>query len=84
MSLTMLKQTFLSLMKIVPDSKVHGANMGPTWVLSVPAGPHVGLMNLAVWGSILLRHAREVFSVFTYCVLVMLYGISELGNHQFM
>ena len=22
-----------------PDSKVHGANMGPTWVLSAPDGP---------------------------------------------
>ena len=32
----------------IPDSKVHGANMGPTWVLSAPGGPHVGPMNLAV------------------------------------
>ena len=32
----------------IPDSKVHGANMGPTWVLSAPDGPHVGPMNLAV------------------------------------
>ena len=32
----------------VPDSKVHGANMGPTWVLSAPDGPHLGPMNLAV------------------------------------
>ena len=24
------------------------ANMGPTWVLSAPDGPHVGPMNLAV------------------------------------
>ena len=31
------------------DSKVHGANMGPTWVLSAPDGPHVGPMNLAIW-----------------------------------
>ena len=31
-----------------PDSKVHGANMGPTWVLSSPDGPHVGPMNLAI------------------------------------
>ena len=30
-----------------PDSKVHGANMGPTWVLSAPDGSHVGPMNLA-------------------------------------
>ena len=33
-----------------PDSKVHGANMGPTWVLSAPDGPHVGQMNLALQG----------------------------------
>ena len=32
----------------IPDSKVHGANMGPTWVLSAPDGPHVGPMNLAI------------------------------------
>ena len=31
-----------------PDSKVHGANMGPTWVLSAPDGPHVGPMDLAI------------------------------------
>ena len=31
-----------------PDSKVNGANMGPTWVLSAPDGPHVGPMNLAI------------------------------------
>ena len=32
----------------IPKSKVHGANMGPTWVLSAPDGPHVGPMNLAL------------------------------------
>ena len=32
----------------IPDSKVHGANMGPTWVLSAPDGPHIGPMNLAI------------------------------------
>ena len=31
-----------------PDSKVHGANMGPTWVLSTPDRPHVGPLNLAI------------------------------------
>ena len=31
-----------------PDSKVHGTNMGPTWVLLAPDGPHVGPMNLAI------------------------------------
>ena len=31
-----------------PDSKVHGANMGPR---QDPGVPHVGRMNLAIWGS---------------------------------
>ena len=30
------------------DSKVHGANMGPTWVLRALDGPHVGPMNLVI------------------------------------
>ena len=30
-----------------PDRKVHGAHMGPTWVLSASDGPHVGPINLA-------------------------------------
>ena len=32
----------------IPDSKVYGVNMGPTWVLSAPDGPHVGPTNLAI------------------------------------
>ena len=35
---------------LYPDSKVHRANMGPTWVLSAPGGPHVGPMDLAIGG----------------------------------
>ena len=34
----------------VPDSKVHGANMGPIWGRQDPGGPHVGHVNLAIWG----------------------------------
>ena len=30
----------------IPDSKVHGANMGPTWVMSVPDWPRVGPIHL--------------------------------------
>ena len=30
------------------DSKIQWANMGPTWVLSAPDGPHVGPINLAI------------------------------------
>ena len=32
----------------IPDSKINEANIGPTWVLSAPDGPHVGPMNLSV------------------------------------
>ena len=33
---------------IIPDSKVHGANMGPIWDRQGPGGSHVGLMNLDI------------------------------------
>ena len=32
-----------------PDSKVHGANMGPSWGRQDPGGSHVGPMNFAIW-----------------------------------
>ena len=35
----------------MPDRQVHGANMGPIWVLSAPYGPHIGPMNLAIRDS---------------------------------
>ena len=41
-----------------PDSKVHGANMDPTWVLSAPSGPHVGPMNLAIWEDLNITQGR--------------------------
>ena len=38
----------------MPDSKVHGANMGPTWILSATDGPLVCSTNLAI------RHIGEI------------------------
>ena len=35
---------------VTPDSKVHGANMGPTG----PSGPHVGHVNIANWVTLQL------------------------------
>ena len=32
-----------------PDSKVHGANMGPIWARQDPGGPDVGPMSFAIW-----------------------------------
>ena len=34
-----------------PDSRVHGANIGPIWGRRDPGGPHVGPMNFAIWVS---------------------------------
>ena len=44
------------LSKAMPDNKDHGANMGPTWVLSAPGKPHVGPMNLAIRGVYIIHH----------------------------
>ena len=41
-----------------PDSKIHGANMGPIWGRQDPGGPHVGPMNFAIW---------EVYVARKYC-----------------
>ena len=50
------------------ENKVHVANVGPTWVLSAPCGPHVGPMNLAIRVVIycvtITKHARYwIFSL---------------------
>ena len=37
---------------IIPDSKVHGANMGPIWGRQDPGGPHIGPMNFAIWDAL--------------------------------
>ena len=46
----------LNLADIDPDSKVHGANMGPIWGRRDPGGPHVGTMNFAIWGGYQKSH----------------------------
>ena len=53
----------------LPYSKVHGANMGLTWVLSAPDGPHVGPMNLAIREYI----PRNMLAVLLCFVLLWLY-----------
>ena len=47
-----------------PDSQVHGANMGPTWVLSAPDGPHVSPINLAIRVTVQLSWGGTVTVVF--------------------
>ena len=33
----------------IPESKVHGPNMGPVWGRQNPGGPRVGHKNLVIW-----------------------------------
>ena len=70
----------------VPDSKVHGANMGPTWILSAPDGPHVGPMSLAIKGGSvmsMMKASVAATSSLTYCDLVTSYADVDLGQHWF-
>ena len=57
-----------------PDSKVHGANMGPTWVLSATDGPHVGSTNLAtrVYVCMTGDGAVKQYVLYISCVCVYL------------
>ena len=48
----------------IPDSKIHGANMGPIWGRQDPGGPHVGPMNFAIWDEdcymIIIKWSHEL------------------------
>ena len=60
-------------LKNIPDSKVHGANMGPTWVLSAPDGPHVGPMNLAIRDPIIhMSHSLYALAMFSGSIFINL------------
>ena len=59
---------------INPDSKVRGANVGPTWGRQDPGGPHVGHMNLAT-GEFLYLLCLDFYSV--YCVTIALFTKSN-------
>ena len=43
-----LRFSYVRSICLNPESKVHGANIGLTWVLSAPGGPHVGPISLAI------------------------------------
>ena len=66
--------------RAIPDSKVHGANMGPIWGWQDPDGPHVGPMNFGIWDVtrayyvcydiiFLLVHTDLLFKIFTMFML---------------
>ena len=64
----MLCQLILHTFHRHPDSKDHGANMGPTWVLSAPGGPHVpcyqGRLQCSAWYSYFCKaFIPDIFSL---------------------
>ena len=67
-----------------PDSKVHGANMGPIWGRHDPGGPHVGPVNFAIWKFI---RSFTQYTCSHSCVLqcwVRYYFTNSLGLHLFV
>ena len=52
--------------------------MGPTWVLSAPGGPHVGPMNLALWGVLKLLFSIMGLKMILLKSLPHLSGANEL------
>ena len=57
----------ISWLSLIPDSKAHGANMGPIWGQHDPVGAHVGPMNYAIWvytsSSYVLNHEYGIIYV---------------------
>ena len=50
-----------------PDSKVHGANMGPILGRQEPGGPHVGPMNFVIWDSMIHCHVTPLSYYRRHC-----------------
>ena len=66
-----------------PDSKVHGANMGPIWGREDPGGPHVGPMNFAIWVVVLCKIYSYVHSIHAF-VACAITNMSPLVTLEFV
>ena len=66
---------YTSWRNIDPDSKVHGANMGPTWVLSAPDGPHVGPWTLLSRDAASFAHCHDLYPVIYHFGIHYFYGL---------
>ena len=68
---------YIVFMVDFPDSKVHGANTGPTWGRQGPGGPHVGRMNIAF-----LFHAVRSFATMPPKCLVSLVNLTNDCSYE--
>ena len=53
---------------VIPDSKVHGANMGSTWGRQAPGGPRVGPMAIAIWDRAIQDKYHITFKLATQMI----------------
>ena len=51
---------------VIPNSKVHGPDMGPIWGRQDPGGLHVGPMNFAIWDVINVLPISIFFTRWSY------------------
>ena len=74
--------TNLSISRVaIPDSKVHGANMGLIWGRQDPSGPHVGPMNFAIWdGYETLEWLKKMELQFCACYVLWPFGVISCHN----
>ena len=83
-SLSLTKISWIG-MRTIPDSKFRGANMGPTWVLSAPDGPHVGPMHLTIRGGMdILQHTKLGCSYRSIHALTSIMGLFNLHISYFI
>ena len=68
----------------IPDSNVHGANMGPIWGRQDPGGPHVGPMNFAMWDCTLKMSGSnsEYFQVLAVLEVVSTTAPSATNDYK--
>ena len=66
----------------LPNSKIHGANMGPIWDWQGPGGPHVGPMNFAIWANVMHTRVSYAMSIVmkTSCVIMWKYSTCHNKN----
>ena len=75
------KWNYSKHIRIVPDSKVHGVNMGPSWVLSAPDDPMLAPCNF-ISGVPHPLHNIPHGVVLIFCVWVIMLCVSPFPHEH--
>ena len=65
-----------------PDSKVHGANMGPICGRQDPGGTHVGTTNLAIWVVPEPMLTKSSDAIWHHKATIIQYQLCDTFNHH--